>query len=322
MNAATWTKPAKGLALASGLFFAFGIIANADSGTLPLGTQATTSLASFYLNPPTGPALPKTTVPFDLSGGNFAWLNKGGSVAFTTSYKNPGNVYLLLNTSFTYPQYAGRKAGQVTLTFGDGTSQSTDLTIGGNVREWRVGAGSAVVGTITDTNSSNAWDGFAQGGMGGGQAVLDQLKVIVLAPTSTKVLTGISVTRATDDMDVHLQVSGVTVDYTPVVTPPPAPKPQPQQCSSGKLTAQAEKAFEQAENAAQQARKNAKTAQAKKSAGLALKAAEKAEAAAQAKCDTDKETKDDGDHNNNQNTSDKHQSTNDNHGKHSGRQDT
>ena len=287
MNAGRLTKPAKGLALASGLFFGFGIIANADSGTVPLGTQATTALASFYVNPPAGPALPKTTVPFDLSGGNFVYLANGGSASFTTSYKNPGAVYLLLNSSFTYSWYAGRKAGQVTLTFSDGTSQSTDITIGGNIREWRVGAGTIVVGTTTDTNSSNAWDGFAQGGMGGGEAVLDQLKVTV--PTGGKTLTGVSVTRATDDMSVHLLLSGVTVDYTPVVTPP---APQPQLCSSGKLTAQAEKAFEQVEKAAEQARKTAKTVQAKKAAQHALKAAEQAEKAAERKCQTEQKADD------------------------------
>ncbi len=217
MNAAMLTKPAKGLVLASGLLIGCGSFASAQNATVGLGAQANTALASFYYNPPAGPALPNTTVPFDLSGGNFVYLANGGSATFTTSYKNPGAVYLLLNTSYTYNSYAGRKAGQVTLTFSDGTSQTTDLTIGGNIREWRIGAGSIVVGSTTDTNNTNAWDGSAQGWMGGGEAVMDQLKVTV--STSGKTLTGVTVSRATDNMPVHILLSGLTVDYTPISWP-------------------------------------------------------------------------------------------------------
>lgn len=217
MNAAILTKPAKGLVLASGLLIGLSSIASAQTGTVGLGAQANTALASFYYNPPAGPALPNTAVPFDLSGGNFIYLAQGGSASFTTSYKNPSAVYLLVNSSFTYYWYAGRKAGQVTLTFSDGTSQTTDLTIGGNLREWRIGAGSIVVGNTSDGASSNAWSGSAQGWMGGGAAVLDQLKVTV--STSGKTLTGVSVSRANDDMSVHLLLSGLTVDYTPISWP-------------------------------------------------------------------------------------------------------
>ena len=217
MNAAILTKPAKGLVLASGLLIGLSSMASAQTGTVGLGAQANTALASFYYNPPAGPGLPNTTVPFDLSGGNFIYLAQGGSVSFTTSYKNPSAVYLLVNSSFTYYWYAGRRAGQVTLTFSDGTSQTTDLTIGGNLREWRIGAGSIVVGRTSDGASSNAWSGSAQGWMGGGAAVLDQLKVTV--STSGKTLTGVSVSRANDDMSVHLLLSGLTVDYTPIIYP-------------------------------------------------------------------------------------------------------
>ncbi len=217
MNAAILSKPAKGLVLASGLLIGFSSVASAQNATVALGSQANTALASFYYNPPAGPTLPNTTVPFDLSGGNFVYLAQGGSATFTTSYKNPSAVYLLVNSSFTYYWYAGRKAGQVTLTFSDGTSQTTDLTIGGNIREWRIGAGSIVVGSTTDAASSNAWDGSAQGWMGGGEAVMDQLQVTV--STSGKTLTGVSVSRANDDMAVHILLSGLTVDYTPISWP-------------------------------------------------------------------------------------------------------
>ena len=217
MNAAILTKPAKGLVLASGLLIGLSSIASAQTGTVSLGAQATRALASFYYNPPAGPALPNTTTPFDLSGGNFVYLGHGGSAMFTTSYKNPSAVYLLVNSSYTYYWYAGRRAGQVTLTFSDGTTQTTDLTIGGNVREWRIGAGDLVVGSNSDAASSNAWSGSAQGWMGGGAAVIDQLKVTV--STSGKTLTGVSVSRANDDMAVWLLFSGLTVDYTPIEWP-------------------------------------------------------------------------------------------------------
>jgi hypothetical protein len=219
MNAALLSKPVKGLVLASGLLIGLSTLASADTGTVSLAAQANTALASFYYNPPAGPALPNTAVPFDLSSGNFVYLGRGDSATFTTSYKNPANVYLLVNSSFTYSNYATHKAGQVTLTFSDGTTQATDLTIGDNLREWRIGAGGVVVGTTTSQYSANAWSGYAQGWMGGGAAVLDQLTVPVDTANKTKTLTGVSVNRINDGMDVHLLVSGLTVDYTTISYP-------------------------------------------------------------------------------------------------------
>ena len=219
MNAGLLSKPAKGLILASGLLIGLSTLVSADTGTVSLAAQANTALASFYSSPPAGPVLPNTTVPFDLSSGNFVYLANGTSATFATSYKNPKHVYLLVNSSFTYYWYATRTAGQVTLTFSDGSTQTVNLTIGGNLREWRVGAGSIVVGTASSTDSKNAWSGYAQGWMGGGSAVLDQLAITVDSANTTKTLTGVSVNRVNDDMSVHLLVSGLTVDYTTITYP-------------------------------------------------------------------------------------------------------
>lgn len=220
MKAAILSKPAKGLVLASGLLLGSSVFASAQTATLNVAAQASVSLASFYQNPPAGPALPNTTVPYDLSGQMFVYLASGDKPAtFTASYKNPSAVYLLLNTSYTFANYAGNKAGQVTLTYSDGSTESTDLTIGVNIREWRVGAGSAVVGTTSDAlHSSNAWKGAAEWWMGGGDAVIDQLKVV--PGSSGKTLTGVTVSRASNDtMAVRILLSGITVDYTPIDWP-------------------------------------------------------------------------------------------------------
>jgi len=197
MNAGLLSKPAKGLILASGLLIGLSTLVSADTGTVSLAAQANTALASFYSNPPAGPVLPNTTVPFDLSSGNFVYLANGTSATFATSYKNPKHVYLLVNSSFTYYWYATRTAGQVT----------------------RIGAGSIVVGTASSTDSKNAWSGYAQGWMGGGSAVLDQLAITVDSANTTKTLTGVGVNRVNDDMSVHLLVSGLTVDYTTITYP-------------------------------------------------------------------------------------------------------
>jgi hypothetical protein len=235
MNAALFTKSTTGVILASSLIAATSILGHAQDAPFALGAQATNPLSGWYMTTPTGQATLGGHT-FDMTSGNFIALANGGSASFTGSYQSPKAVHLLLNTSNTYGWYAGSVVGTVVVTFSDGTSQSTDLTVGANLREWRTGA-AGVVNTVTDTTPSlvtaytaEAWKTTAQPSMGGGTAVLDELTVPVLAANASKTLTGVTLTDTNGWGNLQMQLSGLTADFTPPAPPAPAPTPTPTTC--------------------------------------------------------------------------------------------
>jgi hypothetical protein len=213
MNAAIFTKPAKGLILASGLIAASSVMGFAQDAPVALGTQATLPLSTLYVSAPTG----ITSLgghSFDLSGGNILSLGNGQSATFNGSWTNASSAYLLLNTYNTYWWYDGSVVGNVTFTFSDGTTQSVDLTVGGNVREWRTGAG-FTVNTLTDPAAANVWTGSAQPGMGGGTAVIDMLSI---SPLPGKTVTSIALNDTNTWGALQIDLAGLTID--PVIPTP------------------------------------------------------------------------------------------------------
>ena len=223
MNAALFTKSTTGLILASGLIAASSILGHAQDAPIALGTQATTSLSSWYATTPTGQAVLGGHT-FDMTSGNFVKLANGGSVSFAGSSQNANAVYLLLNTSNTYNWlYDGQPVGTVVLTFSDNTTQSTTLTVGGNLREWRIDA-FGVVNTLTDSNvTQGAWTTTAQSWMGGGTAVIDMLTIPVV--TQGKTLTTVTLTDSNSFGSLGMQLSGLTVGFTAPVTQPTCIRP-------------------------------------------------------------------------------------------------
>src|SRR2546430_5421469 len=171
MDASTLAKSAKALILASGLIAASTVIGAAQDAPMPLGTTATIPLNSWYIAPPSGQTLLGAHT-FDLTAGNLILLANGQSVSFTGSYAGAKAAYLLLNSSNTYSYYTDSIVGQVVLTFSDGTTQATDLTVGTNLREWRIGAGATVHSLVTTAGGAPGWTRRAQPGMGGGTAAL------------------------------------------------------------------------------------------------------------------------------------------------------
>jgi len=219
MNAAIFTKSAKGLILASSLIAVSGVVGHAQEATVALGVAAQAPLSNAYQTPPAGMAsLGGHT--FDLTTGTAVAVQDGTSASFTGSFKNPQAVYALVNTYDSYWWYKGQTAGRLTLKFSDGTTQSTDLTVGGNVREWRTGDARTVDAT-TDPATLNVWNGAAQPTAGGGNAVIDMLTINV---TSTgKTLTGVTLSSAgvatINGAPLGILFSAVTVDYTPFTRP-------------------------------------------------------------------------------------------------------
>jgi len=211
MNPAIFAKSAKGLILASGLIAASSVVGYAQDVTVALGASATVPLSSLYANPPTGFAsLGGHT--FDLSGGNLVSLGSGQSVTYTGSWSNAQSVLLLLNTMNTYLWYDQTQVGTVTLTFSDGTTLVTNLTVGGNVREWRTGAGNTV-NWINDPATTNVWSGSS---LDGSAAVIDMLTISL---ASTPTITSIAVSNTNGWGALHIDLAGLTVDPKVQLTP-------------------------------------------------------------------------------------------------------
>ena len=214
MNAAIFTKSAKGLILASGLIAASSVVGYAQEAPVALGVQATVPLSSLYLLAPSGSAsLGGHT--FDLSGGTLIPLHNGQSVTFSGSWANAQGAYLLLNSANTYLWYDQSVVGNVTLTFSDGTTQSTDLTVGLNLREWRTGAG-YTVNLTTDPATSQVWNGNA---LDSSSAVIDMLSISL---PGTKTVTAVTVNNTNTWGALQIDLAGLTI-----TVPDPAPTPAP-----------------------------------------------------------------------------------------------
>jgi hypothetical protein len=220
MDARTLAKSTKALILASGLIAASTVLGSAQDAPIPLGTPATVALSSWYVAPPSGQAL-LLGHTFDLTAGNLILFSNNQSVSFTGSYANAKAVDLLLNTSNTYVTfYDQAQVGTVVLTFSDGTTLSTTLTAGGNIREWRIGAGNTVT-WINDPATTNVWSGFATDGSA---AVIDMLTI----PAGGKTLTGVTVHDTNTFGALRIQLSGLTVELNaPTLPPTPTPTPTP-----------------------------------------------------------------------------------------------
>jgi hypothetical protein len=210
------------VALASMAFAAAGTATSTPCGAtftcVPVSWEPTMTspLTGPYLAPPTTTTT-LVGVPFAMQNA-FIMLGPGTStVAGGLSIANPSAAYLLINAANTPLATAGSPAGSVTLTFADGTTSTTALVLGNNVREWKIGA-PATVNTVTSTANIPWWTGPATDGMA---ATIDMLTISL--PAGTPGLVSVTVTNSA--ARISLLVSGLTVQDppAPIVTPPPAP---------------------------------------------------------------------------------------------------
>jgi hypothetical protein len=213
MNAATFVKSAKGLIFASSLIAASSVMAYAQDVPVPLGSQATSPLTDMFAGAPSG-VVTLGGHTFDLTAGNVIFLSNGQSVSYSGSWQNATSAYLLLNSANTYWWFDQTVVGNVVVTFADGTTQSTTLTVGGNLREWRIGAGAMVVGTLSDPAAANVWSGTATDGT---DAVIDMLSLTLPGKT----VTSITLNDTNSWGALAIMLTGLTIDPA---DPTPAPK--------------------------------------------------------------------------------------------------
>jgi hypothetical protein len=173
--------------------------------TISLSAVASRPLSDLYVSPPTGTQM-LGGIPFDT--GSFALLAPGDTASVTTGVPGVVNVHLLVNSYNTLSRYAGQSLATVRLTFSDGSVQETTLVVGTNVREWRVGAGSWVVGTVTSGANTRVWDGVAH--QDGGEAVIDMLTIPVQPARAS--LTGVSVSTTAWGTLLRTVFSGLTIE--------------------------------------------------------------------------------------------------------------
>jgi len=99
----------------------------------------------------------------------------------------------------------GSKIGGIDLVFAHRTSQSTDLILGRNIREWAIGnAPDRLVSKVTDSACHLAWRGSSYEGK---YAVIDRLEIPVLAPNRGKELESIVFIR---DIPQHPEFLGTS----------------------------------------------------------------------------------------------------------------
>ncbi len=217
MNPRPFTKLTKSLVAAAGMslvsaavvsVYAAAPAAQTTTGftTLALGAVASQPLSDLYVAPPTGTQMLGGT-PFNT--GSFALLTPGQSARVSTKVPAVVNLHLLVNSYNTISRYAGQTLGTVRLTFSDGSVQETTLVVGTNVREWRIGAGSWVVGTVTSKANTPVWDGVAH--LDGGEAVIDRLSIPVQPVRAY--LIGVQVSNSAAGTLLRTVFSGLTVEH-------------------------------------------------------------------------------------------------------------
>ena len=211
------TKLTRSLVVAAGLSLATAAVVTAYAAapadgtttgftTISLSSVASRPLSDLYVAPPTGIQM-LGGMPFNT--GSFALITPGQSAGVATRVPAVVNIHLLLNSYNTMYYYAGQTLGTVRLTFSDGSVQQTTVVVGTNVREWRIGAGSWVVGTVTSKASTRVWDGMAH--LDGGEAVIDRLTIPVQPVRAD--LIGVQLSNTASDTLLGTVFSGLTVEH-------------------------------------------------------------------------------------------------------------
>ena len=97
--------------------------------------------------------------------------NQPKSYQVDVNIENPTDVYFLIQAGWGLTQYNGIDIGKLRLGFSDGNALDTTLTLGDNIRDW-AWKSSAVVRTVSSSQSRPAWTGQSPNGTPGGMDIL------------------------------------------------------------------------------------------------------------------------------------------------------
>ncbi len=73
----------------------------------------------------------------------------------------PAEVYILLQAGWALKSHSGKQIGEIVLGFSDGSSLRTSLTLGKNIRDWRLGNPAAVTTALSE-HVKQVWVGWTE----------------------------------------------------------------------------------------------------------------------------------------------------------------
>ena len=201
---------------------------------IPVGKVANEILSNKYLEAPQKETVlngvnfffePKTYI-YDTSksthingdGSVSAWLdllNPIGSVKSVHVLINAGGAFKVDKESSSSLEWL--KLGRITLVFTDKTEQTTELILGGNIREWAIGNfPGELIDRVDDSHCKVAWRGKNTSNK---MAVIDHLEIPINEINSRKKIQNIVFARdipwespSSQGGKAHFFVSGVTIE--------------------------------------------------------------------------------------------------------------
>ncbi|MFA5867874.1 MAG: zinc ribbon domain-containing protein [Actinomycetota bacterium] len=131
-------------------------------------------------------------------------------ISRTLSIPKPQTAYILLTAGYGYTQFSGRQIGTIDFSFTDGSTRSTALVLGYNIREWWI----TNSGVVTTTSSSDIHGVSTYAAPGGGTGTIDMLTINI---QSASTLTSMSVRDISASTcgsgDPIIKLHGITVQY-------------------------------------------------------------------------------------------------------------
>lgn len=136
------------------------------------------------------------------------------SIVIETNIPNSKFAYFLLQAGWGWSRYRDKKIGEIIFHFADGSSATTSLSLGYNIRDWSRNNDSNVVTLVFSPDVFSAWEGTAPDGRKGG---IDMLTIRIPPDKTNQTLSGIEILDLSEssvgDVDPCIHVIAVTVKY-------------------------------------------------------------------------------------------------------------
>lgn len=135
------------------------------------------------------------------------------TISVTTNIINPKFAYLLLQAGWGWANYRDKKIGEVVFNFSDGSTTTSSLSLGYNIRDWSRDNGNAVT-VIFSPDVIPVWEGTAPDGGRGG---IDMLTIRIPNDKVNLTLTSIEIRDTSQsllsDVDPCIHLIAMTIKY-------------------------------------------------------------------------------------------------------------